>query len=100
MTAHVDQRIVARELSELATALASRDVVADPAVERQLVRLVSAVRRLLDEHALDARGRCRACGRRRGCPVRAVLSDYAGAWLAAGHLRGARHATTERVPHR
>ena len=99
MTAHVDQRLVARELSELAAALTSRDVVTDPVIERQLARLVSAVQRLLDEHTLDARGRCRACGRRRDCPVRTVLSDYAGAWLAAGHLRGARHATG-RVPHR
>jgi hypothetical protein len=99
MTAHVDQRIVAGELSELAAALAARDVVSDPVVGRQLERLVSAVQRLLDEHTLDARGRCRACGRRRGCPVRAVISDYADAWLAAGHLRGARHATG-RVPFR
>jgi hypothetical protein len=98
MTAHVDQRIVAGELSELAAALAARDVVSDPVVGRQLERLVSAVQRLLDEHTLDARGRCRACGRRRGCPVRTVISDYADAWLA-GHLRGARHATG-RVPFR
>jgi hypothetical protein len=99
MTAHVDQRIVAGELSELAATLAARDVVSDPVVGRQLERLVSAVQRLLDEHALDARGRCRACGRRRDCPVRTVISDYAGAWLAAGQLRGARHATG-RVPYR
>jgi hypothetical protein len=99
MTAHVDQRIVASELSELATTLASRDVVTDPVAARQLERLVSAVQRLLDEHTLDARGRCRACGRRRGCPVRSVLSDYAGAWLAAGNLHSARHATG-RVQHR
>ena len=99
MTAHVDQRIVASELSELAATLAARGVVTDPVTGRQLERLVSAGQRLLDEHTLDARGRCRACGRRRGCPVRTVLSDYAGAWLAAGNLRGARHATG-RVPHR
>jgi hypothetical protein len=99
VTAHVDQGIVARELSELATSVAARDVVSDPVVGRQLERLVSAVQRLLDEHTLDGRGRCRACGRRRGCPVRTVLSDYAGAWLAANRLSGARHAAG-RVPYR
>jgi hypothetical protein len=93
MTAHVDHRIVARELSELAAAVAARDVVPDPVVGRQLERLVSAVQRLLDEHTLDTRGRCRACGRRRrGCPVRTVLSDYAGSWLAAAGQSGGRHA--------
>jgi hypothetical protein len=92
VTVHVDQRIVARELSELATAVAAHEVVADPAISRQLARLVSAVQRLLDEHALDARGRCRACGRRRDCPVRPILAEYAGTWLATGRLTGARHA--------
>ena len=91
VTVHVDQRIVAHELSELATAVAASDV-ADPAVRRQLARLVSAVQRLLDEHSLDARGRCRACGRRRGCPVRTVLADYAGTWLAVNPLAAVRHA--------
>jgi hypothetical protein len=99
MTAHVDQALVTRELSELATALTARDVVADPVVGRQLQRLVSALRRLLDEHTLDPRGRCRACGRRRGCPVQTVLGEYAGAWMAADQLRGARHAAG-RLPHR
>lgn len=99
MTAHVDQRIVARELSELATTLAGDAVVHDPAVGRQLERLVSAVQRLLDEHELDVRGRCRSCGRRRDCPVRTVLADYAGAWLAAGRVTSARHAPG-RVPYR
>jgi hypothetical protein len=93
---HVDQLIVGRELSELAEAVASRDVVADPAVGRQLERLVSAVQRLLDEHSLDARGRCRACGRKRGCPVRTVLSDYAGSWLAGPRPSAARHAADRR----
>jgi hypothetical protein len=92
VTVHVDQEIVAHELSELATTVAARDVIVDPAVSRQLARLVSAVQRLLDEHCLDERGRCRTCGRRRGCPVRTVLADYAGTWLAVNPLGAGRHA--------
>jgi hypothetical protein len=97
MTAHVDQRIVTRELADLAVAVAEPGAVSDPVVARQLERLVSAVRRLLDEHPLDDRGRCRACGRRRGCPVRSVLKDYAGWWLAANRMSGARHAAGSAV---
>jgi hypothetical protein len=90
-SAHVDQEIVAAELSDLAAAVTDPSVV-DPAVGRQLERLVGAVQRLVDEHSLDARGRCRACGRRRGCPVRSVLSEYAGWWAAANRMGSARHA--------
>jgi hypothetical protein len=86
VTARVDQRIVARELAELAASVTAPGVVADPVVSRQLERLVSAVQQLLDEHSLDGKGRCQACGRRRGCPVRSVLKDYAGWWLAAGRM--------------
>jgi hypothetical protein len=91
VTAHVDQRIVAGELTDLAAAVADPAVVTDPVVARQLERMVAAVQRLLDEHSLDARGRCRSCGRRRGCPVRSVLKEYAGWWAAAHRMGSARH---------
>jgi hypothetical protein len=83
-----ERELISGELANITAVITSglADVAAEDASRRQLFRLLSALRRLLDEHPVDSRGWCRACGRRRRCLIDDLLASYTDDWLITGCL--------------
>jgi hypothetical protein len=83
-----ERELMCGELANVTAVITSGigDVAAQEASRRQLFRLLSSLRKLLDQHPVDARGWCRSCGRRRRCLIDDLLTSYTDDWLIAGRL--------------
>jgi hypothetical protein len=68
MTADEHER-AGRELSRVAAAITAAGAVADPGLVDALLTMIGILVRINDEHTPERKGRCRACGRRAGCPA-------------------------------
>lgn len=90
MTSHHELAMLRAELVGIGDTIA--DVPDDDPTLRHLAkqtglnRVVAGLVTVIDEHPVNARGRCTTCRRRHPCPADVLLAAYAPGWLTGATL--------------